>query len=93
MGLVLEWVFGTIVSTAEKGRDGAKRQLGGYTPSADAAFDALVAALEDQAALEARQHAAKELLAEMLRSRQMMTRRLREGVEFFQFLNQRKMAG
>lgn len=33
------------------------------------------------------------IVGEMLRSRQMMTRRLREGVEFFQFLNQRKMAG
>ncbi len=28
MGLVLEWVYGTIVSTAEKARDGAKRCLG-----------------------------------------------------------------
>lgn len=28
LGLVLEWVFGTIVSTAEKARDGAKRILG-----------------------------------------------------------------
>lgn len=28
MGLVLEWVFGTIVSTAEKARDCAKRGLG-----------------------------------------------------------------
>lgn len=28
MGLVLEWVYGTIVSTAEKARDGAKRPLG-----------------------------------------------------------------
>ncbi len=33
------------------------------------------------------------IVGEMLRSRQMMTRRLREGVEFFQFLNQRKMVG
>ena len=31
------------------------------------------------------------LLAEMLRSPQMMRRRLREGVEFFQFLRQREM--
>lgn len=30
IGLVLEWVYGTIVSTAEKARDGAKRLLGGY---------------------------------------------------------------
>lgn len=28
LGLVLEWVYGTIVSTAEKARDGAKRALG-----------------------------------------------------------------
>lgn len=28
MGLVLEWVYGTIVSTAEKARDSAKRALG-----------------------------------------------------------------
>ena len=28
LGLVLEWVYGTIVSTAEKARDGAKRSLG-----------------------------------------------------------------
>jgi hopanoid biosynthesis associated radical SAM protein HpnJ len=33
------------------------------------------------------------LLAEMVRSPQMMRRRLREGVEFFQFLRQREMAG
>src|SRR5437016_10879667 len=33
------------------------------------------------------------LLAEMLRSPQMMRRRLREGVEFFQFLRRRAMAG
>jgi hypothetical protein len=69
MGLVLEWVYGSIVSTAEKGRDGAKRALGSHTPSAAAAFDSLVSALEDQAALEARRAAAKELLAEMLASR------------------------
>ncbi|KIY93744.1 hypothetical protein MNEG_14218 [Monoraphidium neglectum] len=69
LGLVLEWVYGSIVSTAEKGRDGAKRQLGSHLPSAPAAFDALAAALRDQAALEERRRVAKELLAEMLRSR------------------------
>ena len=31
MGLVLEWVYGTIVSTAEKARDGAKRPLGTFS--------------------------------------------------------------
>ena len=69
LGLVLEWVYGSIVSTAEKGRDGAKRPLGSYLPTASAAFDALVAALQDQAALEERRRGAKQLLAEMLRSR------------------------
>src|SRR3954469_1267687 len=33
------------------------------------------------------------LVAEMVKSPQMMRRRLREGVEFFQFLRQREMAG
>ena len=33
LGLVLEWVYGTIVSTAEKARDGAKRSLGGSDPA------------------------------------------------------------
>jgi hypothetical protein len=32
-GLVLEWVYGSIVSTAEKARDGAKRPLGLQPPS------------------------------------------------------------
>ncbi len=31
MGLVLEWVYGTIVSTAEKARDSAKKPLGART--------------------------------------------------------------
>jgi len=33
------------------------------------------------------------LVAEMIKSPQMMRRRLREGVEFFQFLRHREMAG
>ena len=32
-GLVLEWVYGSIVSTAEKARDGAKRTLGAPRPA------------------------------------------------------------
>lgn len=31
---MLEWVYGSIVSTAEKARDAAKRQLGTYVASA-----------------------------------------------------------
>lgn len=62
MGLVLEWVYGTIVSTAEKARDGAKRQLGLRPPTAQAAFDALLRCLEEQATWEQRARASKELL-------------------------------
>lgn len=69
MGLVLEWVFGTIVSTAEKARDGAKRQLGLRPPTAQAAFDALLRCLEDQHTWEQRAKASKELLNQMLHSR------------------------
>lgn len=69
MGLVLEWVYGTIVSTAEKARDGAKRQLGVRPPTAQAAFDALMRCLEDQHNWEQRAKASKELLNQMLQSR------------------------
>jgi hypothetical protein len=66
---VLEWVYGSIVSTAEKARDGAKRQLGLRPPTAAAAFDSLMRCLEDQAAWEARAKGSKELLNAMLQSR------------------------
>ena len=41
-GLVLEWVFGSIVSTAEKARDGAKRCIGNYMPLASDAYAMLL---------------------------------------------------
>ncbi len=41
-GLVLEWVYGSIVSTAEKARDGAKRCLGMQPPTAADAHMLLV---------------------------------------------------
>lgn len=69
MGLVLEWVYGTIVSTAEKARDGAKRQLGMRPPTAQAAFDALMRCLEEQHTWEQRSKASKDLLNQMLQSR------------------------
>jgi hypothetical protein len=69
MGLVLEWVYGTIVSTAEKARDGAKRQLGMRPPTAQAAFDALLRCLEEQHTWEQRSKASKDLLNRMLQSR------------------------
>lgn len=66
---MLEWVYGTIVSTAEKARDGAKRQLGLRPPTAQGAFDALLHCLEEQHNWEQRAKASKELLNQMLRSR------------------------
>lgn len=41
-GLVLEWVYGSIVSTAEKARDGAKRCIGNYMPMASDAYAMLL---------------------------------------------------
>ena len=41
-GLVLEWVYGSIVSTAEKARDGAKRCIGSYMPMANDAYATLL---------------------------------------------------
>lgn len=69
LGLVLEWVYGTIVSTAEKSRDGAHRPLGGRAPSAQAALGDLTAALDEQWLWEGRARAARELLGELLASR------------------------
>lgn len=69
MGLVLEWVYGSIVSTAEKSRDGAKRQLGLRPPTAQQAYENLILALQDQATWEQRAKNAKALLNDILRSR------------------------
>ncbi len=68
-GLVLEWVYGSIVSTAEKARDGAKRSLGSYMPMANEAHHALLRALEEQQIWETRLVQARHLLQEMLKSR------------------------
>lgn len=62
-------MYGSIVSTAEKSRDGAKRQLGLRPPTAQQAYDNLMRALEDQASWEHRAKTAKALLNDMLRSR------------------------
>jgi hypothetical protein len=69
MGLVLEWIYGSIVSTAEKARDGAKRAVGREQPSAGAAFETLRMSLHEQAQWEARAQKAKELMKEMVHSR------------------------
>lgn len=68
-GLVLEWVYGSIVSTAEKARDGAKRMLGGWIPHAADAHHTLLRALEEYWLWEVRGRQAKDLMSEMLKSR------------------------
>jgi len=69
-GLVLEWMYGSIVSTAEKARDGAKRPLPSRAPpTTQRAHEALARALEDQAQWELRARQARDLLAALLRSR------------------------
>lgn len=69
MGLVLEWVYGSIVSTAEKAREAAKRPLGLRVPTASTAHEALVKALDDQRHWEDRAKTSKALLNRMLKSR------------------------
>ena len=68
-GLALEWVYGTIVSTAEKGRDAAHRTIGNKPVSAEEAVEALVNALEEQAMWEQHARSSRELLSQMLTSR------------------------
>ncbi|PNH08218.1 hypothetical protein TSOC_005222 [Tetrabaena socialis] len=68
-GLVLEWVYGSIVSTAEKARDGAKRALGMQAPTASDANQVLLRALDEHLSWETRARQCRELLNEMLKSR------------------------
>jgi len=68
-GLVLEWVYGTIVATAEKARDCAHRSLGMSLPNAEGAVAFLKGCLEDQAILEGQAKEARELMDDMVNSR------------------------
>jgi Ubiquitin carboxyl-terminal hydrolase len=69
-GLALEWVYGTIVSTAEKGRDAAHRIIAGSKAvSPEEAVESLVNALEEQALWEQHARSSRELLSQMLASR------------------------
>ncbi|GLC41576.1 hypothetical protein PLESTM_001216400 [Pleodorina starrii] len=80
-GLVLEWVYGSIVSTAEKARDGAKRCLGMQPPSAGDAHMLLVRALEEHLSWETRAKQCKDLLSEMLKSRLEAAELTRQGYD------------
>ncbi|GIL82776.1 hypothetical protein Vretimale_8343 [Volvox reticuliferus] len=80
-GLVLEWVYGSIVSTAEKARDGAKRCLGMSPPTAVDAHMLLVRALEEQLSWETRAKQCKDLLSEMLKSRLEAAELTRQGYD------------
>ena len=69
MGLVLEWVYGTIVSTAEKARDAAHRVLGTKPPDAERAAESFISALEEQSITEAQAKASRDLLGKLLENR------------------------
>ena len=69
IGLVLEWVYGTIVSTAEKARDAAHRALGCKAPSVEAAVETFISALEDHATATAQAKLSRELMSEILENR------------------------
>eukprot|EP00210_Caulerpa_lentillifera_P004712 g4496.t1 len=73
VGLVLEWVYGSIVSTAEKARDGAKRPLGDWKPSVHQAYENLLHALTDQSEWTQRSKDARALLRELLSIRKHMS--------------------
>lgn len=73
MGLVLEWIYGTIVSTAEKARDGAHRVLGGKLSSVQQAMDFFTSALEEQVMWEKKADKAKEIMEEMQESREQLS--------------------
>ena len=62
-------MYGSIVSTAEKARDGAKRPLGSWQPTIKQAKENLLAALRDQRDWETRARKAKELLKCILEGR------------------------
>jgi hypothetical protein len=69
VGLTLEWVFGSIVSTAEKARDAAKRALGSWVPTPEGTMARILAGLKEQAELDTRLADGRALLAEMLAGR------------------------
>ena len=69
MGLTLEWIFGSIVSTAEKARDSAKKSLGTKRPNPREAHNMLNQALLSARDMEETIKRGKTLLAEMLNSR------------------------
>ena len=83
-GLVLDWVFGKIVNTAEKARSGAQTSLAGspmagmpgkalrheeLRSAADSAYNALKRGCLDHGALAEQRAQAKALLADALRAR------------------------
>ncbi|GFR52505.1 hypothetical protein Agub_g15080 [Astrephomene gubernaculifera] len=80
-GLVLEWVYGSIVSTAEKARDGAKRCLGMQPPTAADAHLTLLRALDEHLSWETRAKQCKDFLSEMLKSRLEVAELAKQGYD------------
>ena len=70
-GLVLDWVYGSIVSTAEKSRAAAAIQLGRQPAAIDKTYDQFLQGLTEQYQLEQKKRKAKWFLEEMVRSRKL----------------------
>jgi hypothetical protein len=71
VGLVLDWVYGSIVSTAEKSRDAAWKQLGRSPPDVVLVYETFLKGLLEQYLLEKKRKKAKCYLEEMVRSRKL----------------------
>ena len=69
VGLVLDWVYGSIVSTAEKSRAAAGIQLGRSPTSIEETYDTFIRGLMEQYQLETKNKKAKWFLEEMVQSR------------------------
>eukprot|EP00955_Chlamydomonas_euryale_P095218 364921-Chlamydomonas_euryale.AAC.6 len=69
LGLVLDWVYGSIVCTAEKAHDAAKRGLGTYIPTACDAHRLLLLALEEHFLLDTRGRQARAHMSELVKAR------------------------
>ncbi|UPR04627.1 hypothetical protein HOP50_17g79710 [Chloropicon primus] len=71
VGLVLDWVYGSIVSTAEKSRAAAGIQLGQQPVGIEELYNAFIQGLTEQYELEQKKKKAKWYLEEMVKSRKL----------------------
>ena len=91
VGLVLDWVYGSIVSTAEKSRDAARKELGRAPPSIEMVYESFIQGLQEQQHLEKKKKRAKGYLEEMVKSRKLNQELTEQMMEMQQELEANKM--